>query len=90
MATFKALSEPTRLEIFRLISAQSGPVCVCDIVDHFDLSQPTISHHLKILREASLLSMTKTGVWAFYAPEPGAAALLAEATTLAPCPQRTR
>ncbi len=63
---FKALADPTRLEILRLLGAQAGPTCVCDLVDHFELAQPTISHHLKILREAGLLSHSKRGIWSFY------------------------
>ena len=66
VAAFKALADPTRIEILRLVGAQAGPVCVCDIVDRFDLSQPTISHHLKVLREAGLLRASKIGIWAFY------------------------
>ena len=53
VGVFKALADPTRLEILRLVSVQSGATCVCDIVDHFELSQPTISHHLKVLRDAA-------------------------------------
>ena len=67
---FKALADPTRLEILRLVGAQVGPTCVCDIVDHFDLSQPTISHHLKILREAGLVTQSRVGIWSFYALDP--------------------
>ena len=63
---FAALGDATRLEILRLVAAQAGPVCVCDIVDRFDLSQPTISHHLKVLREARLLTQEKRGIWSFY------------------------
>ena len=77
---FKALADPTRLEILRLVAAQSGPTCVCDIVDHFDLSQPTISHHLKILREAGLVTQSRIGIWSFYAPELAAFEFLEEAT----------
>lgn len=79
---FKALADPTRLEMLRLLRAQSGPTCVCDIVDHFDLAQPTISHHLKILREAGLLNQSRVGIWSFYAPAPEAAELLIEAEEL--------
>ena len=82
VATFKALSDPTRLELFRLVSAQPQAVCVCDLVDHFDLSQPTISHHLKVLREAGLLRMKKTGIWAFYEPQDNATERLREAARL--------
>lgn len=79
---FKALSDPTRLEILRLLSAQPGPTCVCDVVDHFDLSQPTISHHLKVLREAGLLDMSRVGIWAFYGLAPDARAILDAAPAL--------
>ena len=65
----KALADPTRLEILRLIAAQQGPVCACDIVDRFDLSQPTISHHLKTLRDAGLLTSRRKGLWSFYEPD---------------------
>ena len=69
-AAFRALGDPTRLEIFRLLAAQAAPVCACDVVDAFELSQPTISHHLRILREAGLVTAEKRGVWAWYAPDP--------------------
>ena len=48
MAVYRALGDATRLEVFRLIAAQTDPICVCDIVARFELSQPTISHHLKM------------------------------------------
>ena len=70
VAAFRALGDPTRLEIFRLLAAQEAPVCACDVVDGFALSQPTISHHLRILREARLVTVEKRGVWAWYAPDP--------------------
>jgi ArsR family transcriptional regulator len=73
---FKALGDPTRLEILRLIAAQPGPTCVCDIVERFDLAQPTISHHLRLLREAGLLSQSRIGVWSFYAVDPAGAEAL--------------
>lgn len=79
---FKALADPTRLEILRLLAAQRGPTCVCDVVAHFGLSQPTISHHLRVLREAGLLRTSKQGVWSFYEADPGARDALAEAGAL--------
>jgi len=79
LRAFKALADPTRLELLRLLGAQAGPTCVCDLVEHFDLAQPTISHHLKVLREAGLLTHTRLGIWSFYAATPEAAALLEEA-----------
>jgi ArsR family transcriptional regulator len=79
---FKALADPTRLEMVRLLRAQEGATCVCDIVDHFELAQPTISHHLKVLKDAGLLRQSKVGIWSFYEPGPEAAELLAEADAL--------
>ena len=89
VSAFKALADPSRLEILRLIAAQSGPLCVCDIVDHFDLSQPTISHHLRVLREARLLKASRAGIWSFYALDPRSAELGARAASLlAPQPAK--
>lgn len=82
MGAFKALADPTRLEILRLVLVQPGATCVCDIVDHFDLSQPTISHHLKVLRDAGLLRWEKRGIWSFHAPTDDARELLTEAESL--------
>ena len=61
MAVFRALGDPTRLDVYRLIAAQPAPLCVCDIVARFEVSQPTISHHLKILREAGLVEVRPDG-----------------------------
>jgi ArsR family transcriptional regulator len=79
VALFRALGDPTRLEIYRLIAAQSAPLCVCDVVDRFHLSQPTISHHLKALREAGLVTVSRRGVWAYYAADPHGLELLRDA-----------
>ncbi len=88
---FKALGDPTRLEILRLIAAQSGPTCVCDIVERFDLAQPTISHHLRLLREAGLLSQSRIGIWSYHAIDPaGAAALGGAAQALLAASRRSR
>ena len=76
---FRALGDPTRFEIFRLIAAQSDPLCACDVVERFDLSQPTISHHLRVLRDAGLIRVDRQGVWAYYQVESWGAALLAAA-----------
>jgi ArsR family transcriptional regulator, arsenate/arsenite/antimonite-responsive transcriptional repressor len=78
-AAFKALADPTRLDVFRLIAAQEAPICACDVVDRFDVSQPTISHHLKVLREAGLIVASRRGVWAYYAVDPGARDLFGRA-----------
>jgi ArsR family transcriptional regulator, arsenate/arsenite/antimonite-responsive transcriptional repressor len=79
VAVYRALGDATRLEVFRLIAAQTAPICVCDIVDQFDVSQPTISHHLKVLRDAGLVKVSRRGVWAFYAVDPAGLALLRNA-----------
>jgi ArsR family transcriptional regulator len=76
VALFKALGDGTRLEIFRLIASQPAPVCVCDITDRFSFSQPTISHHLRILREAGLVDVSRRGNWAYYAADSHALRLL--------------
>ena len=63
----KALAEPVRLRLMSLVaSQQGGEACVCDLTGAFDLSQPTISHHLKVLHEAGLLDREKRGVWVYY------------------------
>jgi ArsR family transcriptional regulator len=82
VAAFRALADPTRIEILRLLAAQRGPTCVCDIVDHFDLAQPTISHHLKVLREAGLLRASRRGIWMFYEADPEGLDVLGEAAEL--------
>jgi ArsR family transcriptional regulator, arsenate/arsenite/antimonite-responsive transcriptional repressor len=78
VALFKALGDPTRLEVFRLIATQSDPICVCDVVDRFSVSQPTISHHLKVLRDAGLVTVSRRGLWAYYAADPDGLTLLKE------------
>ena len=62
----KAIADPTRLRMLDLLAQQSEPLCVCDITDQFEQNQPTISHHLKLLREAGLIDCEKRGIWAFY------------------------
>ena len=64
-ARFKALADPTRVAIINYLSA-ADEVCVCNLTVSFDLSQPTISHHLKILREAGLVESSRRGTWAYY------------------------
>jgi ArsR family transcriptional regulator len=63
----KALADPVRLRLMSLIAShEGGEACVCDLNDAFDLSQPTISHHLKVLHESGLLDREKRGVWVYY------------------------
>ncbi|MEV5010467.1 metalloregulator ArsR/SmtB family transcription factor [Streptomyces sp. NPDC056159] len=76
-AMFKALSDPVRLRLFsRVASHPGGEACVCDIQD-VGVSQPTVSHHLKKLREAGLLTSERRGTWVYYRVEPGVLAAMA-------------
>ncbi len=77
--TLKALADPARLRLLSLVAAhEGGEACVCDLTEPVGLSQPTISHHLKVLVDAGLLSRDKRGVWAYYALVPGALDALAD------------
>ena len=63
----KALADPVRLRLMSLVASNpGGEVCVCDLTSAFDLSQPTISHHMKVLHEAGLVDREKRGVWVYY------------------------
>ncbi|MBA3489133.1 MAG: winged helix-turn-helix transcriptional regulator [Longispora sp.] len=78
----KALADPARLRLLSLIqSSQDGEACVCDLTAPLGLSQPTVSHHLRILTEAQLLEREKRGVWAFYRLVPSAIGQIAELLT---------
>ena len=68
---FKALADPTRVAIVNRLAA-APEACVCDLTDAFSLSQPTISHHLKILRDAGLVEAERRGTWSYYRLVPGA------------------
>ena len=72
---FKALADPTRLAIVNQL-AGADEVCVCDLVPGSGLSQPTVSHHLKLLRKAGLVTSERRGTWAYYRLVPGAVAEL--------------
>lgn len=64
---FKALGDPVRLRLLSMIASRSGgEVCVCDLTPAFELSQPTISHHLKLLRQAGLIDCERRGTWVYY------------------------
>jgi len=77
---FGALSDPARLRLLSLIAARSeGEVCACDLVTPLGRSQPTVSHHLKVLREAGLIEGEKRGTWVWYRVVPGAVADLERA-----------
>lgn len=62
----KALGDPTRLRLLDLLARQTQPLCVCDLTPQFPQHQPTISHHLRLLRQAGLIHGTKRGVWSYY------------------------
>jgi ArsR family transcriptional regulator len=62
----KALADPTRLQMMGALKRASQPACICDFTAAFDLSQPTISHHMAKLRDAGLVEVTKKGIWAYY------------------------
>ncbi|OXY93347.1 transcriptional regulator [Streptomyces diastatochromogenes] len=69
---FKALGDPVRLRLLSMIaSREGGEVCVCEMTPAFDLSQPTISHHLKLLRQAGLIDCERRGTWVYYWVLPG-------------------
>ncbi|SEQ99683.1 transcriptional regulator, ArsR family [Lentzea xinjiangensis] len=70
-AVFKALGDPVRLRLLSLIaSGPGGEVCVCELTPAFELSQPTISHHLKLLRQAGLVDSERRGTWVYYRVRP--------------------
>ena len=74
----RAIADPTRLRLLSLILSHEGTeACVCDLLPHFDLSQPTISHHLKVLHEAGLVDREKRATWVYYIARPEAMAALA-------------
>ncbi|MTK03166.1 metalloregulator ArsR/SmtB family transcription factor [Micromonospora sp. CP22] len=84
---FKALGDPVRLQLMSMIaSAEDGEVCVCDLTPAFDLTGPTISHHLKTLREAGLVDAERRGTWVYYRARPGILRQLAALLSVEPAP----
>ena len=79
-AAFKVLSDPARLRLLAMI-ASSDEVCVCDLTDNVGLSQPTVSHHLKVLNDAGFVTREKRGTWAYYRLVPEALSILRAALT---------
>jgi ArsR family transcriptional regulator, arsenate/arsenite/antimonite-responsive transcriptional repressor len=76
---FKALGDPVRLRLLSLIAARAGAeVCVCELTDAFDVKGPTISHHLRVLREAGLIDCERRGTWVYYRLIPSALSPLAQ------------
>jgi ArsR family transcriptional regulator len=68
----KALGDPVRLQLVDVLRKHAGKVCVCELVPLFDISQPTLSHHLKKLREAGIVDSERRGLWAYYYVKPDA------------------
>jgi ArsR family transcriptional regulator len=68
----KAIADPVRLQLVDVLRKHAGKVCVCELVPLFDLSQPTVSHHLKVLREAGIVGSERRGLWAYYYVNPEA------------------
>jgi ArsR family transcriptional regulator, arsenate/arsenite/antimonite-responsive transcriptional repressor len=68
----KALADPVRLQLVDVLRKHAGKVCVCELVPLFDLSQPTVSHHLKVLRDAGIVDCERRGLWAYYYVTPDA------------------
>jgi ArsR family transcriptional regulator, arsenate/arsenite/antimonite-responsive transcriptional repressor len=77
-AIAKALGDPIRLQLVDVLRKHAGKVCVCELVPLFDLSQPTVSHHLKVLRDAGIVASERQGLWAYYYVLPEALDELAE------------
>jgi ArsR family transcriptional regulator len=71
-AIAKALADPVRLQLVDVLRKHAGKVCVCELVPLFDLSQPTVSHHLKVLRQAGIVESERQGLWAYYYVKPNA------------------
>ena len=87
---FKALGDPVRLRLLSLIAAhEGGEACVCDISGAFELTGPTISHHLKVLREAGLVTSERRATWIYYRVHPQTVAMLADVLVPAGSPLRS-
>ena len=86
--TLKALADPTRLRLVSMVAAHDGgEACVCDLTEPLGLTQPTVSHHLKILVDAGIFTRDKRGVWAYYALRPAALRALADIIGASPRPE---
>jgi ArsR family transcriptional regulator len=75
-AIARALGDPVRLQLVDVLRKHAGKVCVCELVPLFELSQPTVSHHLKVLRDAGIVGSERRGLWAYYYVVPEALAEL--------------
>jgi ArsR family transcriptional regulator, arsenate/arsenite/antimonite-responsive transcriptional repressor len=75
-AIAKALSDPIRVQLVDVLRKHAGEVCVCELVPLFDISQPTLSHHLKKLRDAGIVGVERRGLWAYYYVNPSSLEVL--------------
>jgi DNA-binding transcriptional ArsR family regulator len=80
-ALLKAIADPYRLKILATLAASTDEVCVCDFTDALPLNQPTVSHHLRILREAALVTCQRRGTWVYYRIASDAQARIDDALT---------
>ncbi|GAA0711955.1 metalloregulator ArsR/SmtB family transcription factor [Dactylosporangium roseum] len=88
---FKALGDPVRLRLLSLIAARAGgEVCVCELTDAFTLTGPTISHHLRVLRETGLVDCERRGTWVYYRVVPARLAVLSQLLDVSPVAAGTR
>jgi ArsR family transcriptional regulator, arsenate/arsenite/antimonite-responsive transcriptional repressor len=84
-AVLKAIAEPTRLRLLSLVAAHAdGEACLCELTEPVQLSQPTVSHHMKVLVDAGLLAREQRGKWAYYRLVPGALDALAQLLSTIP------
>ena len=81
-AVFRSLSDPTRVQMLRMLRDAAGPICVCDFTATFAQSQPTISHHLGKLRDAGFVRSEKRGIWSFHSLRADMPAVCEQALTL--------
>ena len=87
---FKAMGDPVRLRLLSLIAShEGGEACVCDLSEVFELTGPTISHHLKVLREARLITGERRGTWVYYRVQPQALQLASQVLAPVPAPAAT-
>lgn len=77
----KALADETRLQLLGQIAASAEPVCVCDLVSAATVNQPTVSHHLKVLREAGIVDVERRGTWGYYSLKPGVSGVVSAVLT---------
>jgi ArsR family transcriptional regulator len=85
---FKALGDPVRLRLLSMIAARRTEVCVCDLTTAFDVTGPTVSHHLRVLREVGLVQCERRGTWVYYQMVPGVLDRLAELLEISERPAR--